>query len=62
MCIRDRQELRPYIEEADQLTVDQSPVEGEVIFLSLIHISEPTRQLMLSRMPSSAGKGGGGGG
>ncbi|WP_186314395.1 non-ribosomal peptide synthetase [Bacillus pumilus] len=25
-------ELRPYIEEADQLTVDQSPVEGEVIF------------------------------
>ncbi|RST63729.1 non-ribosomal peptide synthetase, partial [Bacillus pumilus] len=25
-------ELRPYIEEADQLTADQSPVEGEVIF------------------------------
>ena len=24
------------------------------VFLSLIHISEPTRQLMLSRMPSSA--------
>ncbi|MER3125338.1 amino acid adenylation domain-containing protein [Bacillus pumilus] len=24
-------ELRPYIEEADQLTADQSPVEGEVI-------------------------------
>nr|MDF9459932.1 condensation domain-containing protein [Bacillus pumilus] len=25
-------ELRPYIEEADQMTADQSPVEGEVIF------------------------------
>ena len=24
-------ELRPYIEEADQMTADQSPVEGEVI-------------------------------
>ena len=27
---------------------------GDFVFLSLIHISEPTRQLMLSRMPSSA--------
>ena len=25
-----------------------------LLFLSLIHISEPTRQLMSSRMPSSA--------
>ena len=27
---------------------------GEVYMLSLIHISEPTRRLMASRMPSSA--------
>ena len=33
----------------------QSPVNGDTVFLlSLIHISEPTRQLMSSRMPSSA--------
>ena len=27
---------------------------GDVLYLSLIHISEPTRQAALSRMPSSA--------
>ena len=42
------------------LGLTQVPVEidaegGAIIFdLSLIHISEPTRQLMSSRMPSSA--------
>ena len=30
------------------------PHEGEVQVLSLIHISEPTRQCCTSRMPSSA--------
>ena len=35
---------------ADRLQQDQQPA----IYLSLIHISEPTRQLMSSRMPSSA--------
>ena len=29
-------------------------IESMLITLSLIHISEPTRQLMSSRMPSSA--------
>ena len=29
-------------------------VVGTVLFLSLIHISEPTRPPLLSRMPSSA--------
>ena len=28
--------------------------EQEALYLSLIHISEPTRRISLSRMPSSA--------
>ena len=28
--------------------------EGQILFLSLIHISEPTRPAPISRMPSSA--------
>ena len=31
-----------------------TPLIVQVMFLSLIHISEPTRQILLSRMPSSA--------
>mgnify|MGYP001823683786 CR=1 FL=1 len=27
---------------------------GTLLYLSLIHISEPTRQVLVSRMPSSA--------
>ena len=41
----------------DVLTPDRAPYEGDprhVLRLSLIHISEPTRQLASSRMPSSA--------
>ena len=48
----------PYI-EGDGIGVDISPVMIDVVNaavekLSLIHISEPTRQPATSRMPSSA--------
>ena len=36
------------------LVVDSHSTDGTRQVLSLIHISEPTRQLMSSRMPSSA--------
>ena len=41
------------------LSALDEPTEGEVIvgghvYLSLIHISEPTRRIPISRMPSSA--------
>ena len=44
--------LRPEAikEQADKLKIVYTPLHG----LSLIHISEPTRPMRLSRMPSSA--------
>ena len=41
---------------AEEGTCDPLKAEGitKGLYLSLIHISEPTRQLMSSRMPSSA--------
>ena len=40
--------------QMDNLTMPQCPVYEEVLDLSLIHISEPTRHFKRSRMPSSA--------
>ena len=37
-----------------RVITEQLPTVRSVSLLSLIHISEPTRQLMSSRMPSSA--------
>ena len=47
------------VENADELVTIQAAATGitgqsEVLFLSLIHISEPTRRATISRMPSSA--------
>ena len=42
--------LLPDMEESDML----SALEGRIFYLSLIHISEPTRLHKVSRMPSSA--------
>ena len=48
-----RCDCRPQLEAA--LRMIEAAGEGVVVYLlSLIHISEPTRQLMSSRMPSSA--------
>ena len=37
-----------------EITFVVVPIVGPVLLLSLIHISEPTRQVLVSRMPSSA--------
>ena len=40
--------------DGDPHTFEPSPKDSTLLSLSLIHISEPTRRLMASRMPSSA--------
>ena len=36
------------------LLAEKGVMPGEILALSLIHISEPTRPILVSRMPSSA--------
>ena len=45
----------PYMVEInEEVKINGKPISDEEFFLSLIHISEPTRLHKVSRMPSSA--------
>ena len=52
-----KESIKYYLETGKYLTEYDEELKNNnngVIVLSLIHISEPTRRLMASRMPSSA--------
>ena len=52
--IADTEDFKKEIKIDRKLLVESEALLKEAISLSLIHISEPTRRLMASRMPSSA--------
>ena len=46
--------ISAYRKDASDIHIEPSPVTRKTTILSLIHISEPTRPILVSRMPSSA--------